>query len=148
MFHSQGFTNDDNEFLVHSLNKMGLDARISNQRRKRKNVRIPPNSYEQFLGMVSPYIPWKCFQYKIDMTLHARSDRATVIDYIEPQDALDIRRLFQEGWTVDEISRLLRLSRPRIGTILEGKSWSGISEVERTVSYVPSCSPEHGIHSR
>lgn len=61
---TNSFSDDDVEFLIQKLEKMGVHSHIYYSR-EQPMIHISKDSFMYFLENVRPYIPWKCMQYKV-----------------------------------------------------------------------------------
>lgn len=65
VFHTQGFTEQDCDFLISKLEKELGILSIRSHEKGKPIIRIRTNSYLKFIDIVKPYVIWECFKYKI-----------------------------------------------------------------------------------
>lgn len=61
---TQGFSYEDVEFLVNSLNTIDIKSRIGSDRGK-PIIKLSKDSFDYFIEQIQPYITWKCMERKI-----------------------------------------------------------------------------------
>jgi len=65
MLHTESFSDEDVNFLIHKL-KENLNIKSKMNRHDGKpTIRIAGDSWYRFIENISEFIPWSCFQYKL-----------------------------------------------------------------------------------
>ena len=65
ILHTESFSENDVDFLLEKLyNDLGISGAI-NHHYSKPTIRICGDNAISFIEQIKPFIPWKCFQYKL-----------------------------------------------------------------------------------
>jgi predicted DNA-binding protein (UPF0251 family) len=128
---TQSFTKNDVLFLMTRLKSdLGIESSITKRGEHQFMIRIPTASYYQFIAGVSPFLPQKCFDYKIDTSIaktHLLKHEVVFDDATKEKAKL----LRDNGLTNIEIAKKLKTDRKTIQRWLGNKNKSSIVLVEK-----------------
>lgn len=133
--YTNGFTEDDVLFLIGRLHDdLGIDAHLAEDK-TRPIIYVGKDSYFKFIGLVKPYVTWKCFEYKVD-TSKVKAKRANFGRYkLTLEDARKIRRLYAtDQYTQQRLAEMFKVSQVMIGRIINNKA-----HVDHAVGFGGEC---------
>jgi hypothetical protein len=128
VFNTQGFTCDECQLLCDKLSDMGFVSYLSTNRGM-PIIRLIAKSYLPFIQMVSKYLPHECLRHKVDISNY-NFDKIEV-SRIPKQVAEKIHNMLHDGYTDEEISDLLDVSKLAVRDIRLSRTWSKMTGGEK-----------------
>lgn len=130
---TQGFYEEDIEFLIERLNK---DLSIKATKKKNTTgdnqwrIFIGVESFKHVVDLIKPYVTWNCFQYKLDSNyqkIHQAGEHHSQSKITE-KDAKNIIEFRKAGTSVKDIAKKFNLTSGAISQITSGVRWSHLTE--------------------
>jgi transcriptional regulator with XRE-family HTH domain len=103
------FSKNDCEYLSNQLVEHNIKSYIT----KQNVIGVRAESYKTLIDLISPYMLWDCFEYKIQ---YKDSNRK----FISDEDAYAIVEYYKNGKTQQEIADILGVSINPISSVLRG----------------------------
>jgi hypothetical protein len=125
---TNGFTTEECEFLRTKLN-VQFNLRTSLRFHKNQpQIYIPPNSYLDFINVISPHMIWDCYKYKIDLSNYveplATYGETHYLAKLTYQDTCKIKSLHAQGVLQKDIATMFKVSKSCVCNIVNGKRWT------------------------
>jgi hypothetical protein len=116
--HTESFDDEGKEHLVKELAKLNINAYVY-----RRVIKIKVSSYHDFIDLVSPYVLWNCYQYKIDTSNYNPQFHCLTEDKVK-----EILKLYDEKTSQKELSEKFDVSITTVSDILRGKRFRSITK--------------------
>ena len=129
--YTNGFSFDDCEYLLSSLETLGISSNIANDDNK-PIIRIKSKSYIKFIELIKPYIPFKCFEYKISLNEYIPyKPKGTILNVSKVQSII---HEYNEGSISQKnLAEKYGVSKSYISKLLQGERWKELSEPRKII---------------
>lgn len=118
------FSRNDCEHLIEQLHSFDIECYLS----KQNVIGIKAGSYETFLDLVTPHIPWRCFSYKLQ-------SRPSKRKFISDEAALKMIKMAKEDLALKDIAVIFKCSITTVSDIVRGKRKQYLGQPQRDISF-------------
>lgn len=118
-FHTCAFERSDVNFLVDKLSEFGIDSYAA----RLNEIHVRADSYKTLIDLISPFMKWPCFAYKIRY-------RDSELNFTSDVEAAKMIEMYNQGYKQTEIAAQVGKSISVVSSILRGrrKKHLGVSE--------------------
>lgn len=130
VFCTNGFTDDECEFLVDRLDKdVGIKSHVIH-RRNQPLIYVGTDEHKKLIDLIKPHVKWDCFKYKLDDSYdkkHQCGEEHSQSVLTEDQ-VLQMFELKDAGVPYKDIASKFNVSPPAASLILSGKRWQHLGK--------------------
>jgi len=107
-FATNSFSIEECEFLCEQLEQHQISCSLSGNQ-----IQVHTSSYKTLIEMVSPYMLWDCFEYKVDY-------RDSQLKFTTSEEANEMQTLYESGMKQTQIAEKMGKSVSCISNVLRG----------------------------
>lgn len=137
------FTDEERDYLIYRLKK---DINIKS---KQYNGRIIIGvERHNFIDIVRPYIPWRCFSYKLNVGARPKGIMGENSRFakLKEKQVLKCFELHKKGLKNKEIAIRLQIDRNHVSAILRGKIWKHLNLSSKSKLSLANTSGCRGVY--
>lgn len=108
-FHTCAFDVGSVRFLVEQLKQFHINSHVA----RKNEIHVYTESYKTLIDLVSPFMFWPCFEYKIRY-------RDSELNFTTQDEAREMFNLYQMGWKQTEIAQRFGKSVSVVSNVLRG----------------------------